>query len=49
LLTGNVVITARNDDTGGEDAGAVYLFNGATGELITTMLGSGPNERLSLR
>ncbi len=47
LLTGNVVITARNDDTGGEDAGAVYLFNGATGELISTMLGSGPNERLS--
>jgi hypothetical protein len=47
LSTGNVVITARHDDAGGEDAGAVYLFNGATGELISTMLGSGPNERLS--
>ena len=40
LETGNVVITAPGDDAGGEDAGAVYLFNGASGELISTLRGS---------
>ena len=34
LSTGNVVITSPLDDTGGTDAGAVYLFNGATGDLM---------------
>ena len=36
LSTGNVVITSPFDDAGGTDAGAVYLFNGATGALIST-------------
>lgn len=40
LETGNVVITAPGDDAGGENAGAVYLFNGASGELISTLRGS---------
>ena len=40
LSTGNVVVTSPNDDAGGTNAGAVYLFNGATGELISTLLGS---------
>ena len=40
LSTGNVVVTAPYDDAGGTDAGAVYLFNGATGELISTLTGS---------
>src|SRR5262249_52827396 len=40
LSTGNVVITSPYDDAGGVDAGAVYLFNGATGALISTLLGS---------
>ncbi|MEZ6123937.1 MAG: hypothetical protein R3C49_12260 [Planctomycetaceae bacterium] len=40
LSTGNVVVTAPFDDAGGVDAGAVYLFNGATGELISTLTGS---------
>lgn len=40
LSTGNVVITAPLDDAGGPDAGAVYLFNGATGALISTLKGS---------
>ncbi|MEQ1751867.1 MAG: hypothetical protein ABL974_20765, partial [Prosthecobacter sp.] len=40
LSTGNVVITAPYDDAGGTNAGAVYLFNGATGALISTLTGS---------
>ena len=40
LSTGNVVVTAPYDDAGGTDAGAVYLLNGATGELISTLTGS---------
>ena len=40
LSTGNVVITSPFDDVGGTDAGAVYLFNGATGALISTLRGS---------
>jgi Ca2+-binding RTX toxin-like protein len=40
LSTGNVVVTAPGDDAGGTDAGAVYLFNGATGQLISTLRGS---------
>src|SRR5436190_9844209 len=43
LSTGNVVITSPYDDAGGADAGAVYLFNGATGALISTLLGSSAN------
>ncbi|SIO62603.1 Cadherin domain-containing protein [Singulisphaera sp. GP187] len=40
LSTGNVVITSPFDDAGGSDAGAVYLFNGANGTLISTLRGS---------
>jgi hypothetical protein len=40
LSTGNVVITSPCDDAGGTDAGAAYLFNGATGALISTLRGS---------
>ncbi|QDU49612.1 hypothetical protein [Gimesia panareensis] len=40
LSTGNVVITSPYDDAGGTDAGAVYLFDGATRELISTLRGS---------
>src|SRR5262245_50622036 len=46
LGTGNVVITAPFDDAGGTDAGAVYLFNGATGALISTLTGSHANDKL---
>ena len=35
-LGGNVLVGAPFDDTAGPDAGAVYLFNGATGALIKT-------------
>ena len=44
LSTGNVVITSPNDDAGGTNAGAVYLFNGATGALISTLKGSQAND-----
>lgn len=40
LSTGNVVITSPNDDAGGTNVGAVYLFNGTTGALISTLRGS---------
>ena len=46
LSTGNVVITSQFDDAGGTDAGAVYLFNGATGALISTITGSHANDQL---
>jgi hypothetical protein len=44
LSTGNVVITSPFDDAGGTNAGAVYLFNGATGALISTLRGSQTND-----
>ena len=44
LSTGNVVITSPFDDAGGVDAGAVYLFNGSSGALITTLRGSTAND-----
>ena len=40
LSTGNVVVTDPGDDTVATDAGAVYLYNGATGALIATLTGS---------
>jgi hypothetical protein len=49
LSTGNVVITAPGDDAGGNDAGAVYLFDGGTGNLISTLRGSSPQDRISDR
>ncbi|MBI5758028.1 MAG: hypothetical protein HZA46_05875, partial [Planctomycetales bacterium] len=46
LSTGNVVITSPYDDAGGTNAGAVYLFNGATGALISTLIGSHANDNI---
>jgi len=46
LSTGNVVITSPYDDAGGTDAGAVYLFNGANGALISTLIGSAANDNV---
>lgn len=40
LSTGNVVVTSPRADVGGTDTGAVYLFNGTTGELISSLFGS---------
>src|SRR6187551_1517297 len=44
LSTGNVVITAPTDNLGGTAAGAVYLFNGQTGALISALRGSHAND-----
>lgn len=46
LTNGNVVITSPFDDAGGTDAGAVYLFNGVTGSLISTLTGSHSNDNV---
>ena len=46
LSTGNVVITSPFDDAGGSNAGAVYLFNGSTGELISTLTGSHADDNI---
>jgi hypothetical protein len=45
LSTGNVVVTSPNDNAGGSGAGAVYLFNGTTGALISTLTGSHAGKR----
>jgi uncharacterized repeat protein (TIGR01451 family) len=46
LSTGNVVITSPFDDAAGTDAGAVYLFNGTTGALISTLYGSHVSDQI---
>jgi hypothetical protein len=46
LSTGNIVTTSPLDDAGGTDAGAVYLFNSATGALISTLTGSHANDQV---
>ncbi|QDU29983.1 Cohesin domain protein [Anatilimnocola aggregata] len=48
LTNGNVVITAPLDDAGGVNAGAVYLFNGTTGALISTLRGSSNLDNVGL-
>ena len=37
LSTGNILVSSPGDDSGASDAGAIYLFNGETGSLISTM------------
>ncbi|MES2658775.1 MAG: Ig-like domain-containing protein, partial [Verrucomicrobiota bacterium] len=47
LNTGNVVITSPNADISGvANCGAVYLFNGSTGALISTLTGSTANDQV---
>jgi uncharacterized protein DUF5650/dockerin type I repeat protein len=48
LATGDVVITSPYDDAGGTDAGAVYLFNGRTGALISTLTGSHADDHVGI-
>ncbi|MSR80519.1 MAG: hypothetical protein EXS11_07305, partial [Gemmataceae bacterium] len=43
---GNVVVTAPFDDSAFTDAGAVYLYNGSTGALISTIKGSSANNNI---
>jgi hypothetical protein len=46
LPSGNVAITSPNDDAGGSNAGAVYLFNGMTGSVVSTLRGSTANDQV---
>ena len=46
LSTGNVVVTNPEDSFAASDAGAVYLFNGRTGALISTLTGSYANDQV---
>ncbi|MCW2248146.1 filamentous hemagglutinin family protein [Azospirillum fermentarium] len=48
LPNGNVVVSNSNDTAGGAQAGAVYLFNGATGALISTLTGSRAADQVGL-
>ena len=48
LSGGNVVITSPFDDAGGTNAGAVYLYNGKTGALISTLTGSKANDNVGI-
>ncbi len=48
LSSGNVVVTSPFDDAAGTDTGAVYLFNGSTGELISTLTGSQEGDRVGI-
>ncbi len=49
LATGNVAISAPYDDGWATDAGAVYLFNGSTGALISTLSGYTASDRVGSR
>ncbi len=46
LATGNVVVTAPGNDLAANNAGAVHLFDGRTGELISTITGSHVNDKI---
>ena len=46
LTNGNVVVSAPGDDAAANNAGAIYLFNGATGALISTLRGSSPGDQV---
>jgi hypothetical protein len=46
LRSGNVVVTNPADDFGGSSAGAVYLFNGRTGTLISSLVGSSAGDQV---
>jgi autotransporter-associated beta strand protein len=44
LSNGNVVVTNPGDNFGGTNAGAVYLYDGFTGALISSLVGSSAND-----
>src|SRR5262249_53531128 len=46
LSTGNVVVVSPNDNFGGTSAGAVYLFDGLSGALLSSLVGSNVNDRV---
>jgi hypothetical protein len=46
LHNGNVVVTNPDDNFGGSEAGAIYLFDGQTGALISSLVGSHPGDQV---
>src|SRR5262249_14670155 len=44
LSTGNVVVTNPSDNFGASNAGAVYLYDGLTGALLSSLVGSSAND-----
>ena len=48
LSNGNVVVASPHDGFGASSAGAVYLFNGETGALISTLTGSQANDYVGI-
>jgi hypothetical protein len=46
LSNGNVVVTNPADDFGGANAGAVYLFDGSSGALIASLVGSNAGDQV---
>ena len=46
LSNGNIVVTNPADNFGGNKAGAVYLFDGLTGALISSLVGSHSNDQV---
>ena len=47
LSTGNIVVTDPGDDSIATNAGAVFLYNGATGALISTLTGTTGNDAVA--
>jgi len=48
LANGNVVVTNPNDSLAASKTGAVSLFNGVTGALLGTLLGSQANDQVGI-
>jgi CHAT domain-containing protein len=48
LSTGNVVVTKPGDNFAADNAGAVYLYDGATRALISILTGSQANDQVGL-
>lgn len=46
LSSGNILVFNANDDFAATNSGAVYLFDGLTGALISQMRGSAANDRV---
>ncbi|PGH55494.1 hypothetical protein CRT60_19545 [Azospirillum palustre] len=48
LSGGNILVTASGDDFSATNAGAVYLFNGTTGALISALYGAIADQALGI-
>ncbi|MGH8641046.1 MAG: filamentous hemagglutinin N-terminal domain-containing protein, partial [Burkholderiales bacterium] len=49
LPNGNIVVTDPNDDLVASNSGAVYLYNGTTGALISALTGGKADDQVGLR